>query len=122
MKIIITLFGAFICLAGLVMLISPQKFKDVMNNIADQTLFLSAVIVRIIIGAILLLEAPNLKFTPVIEVIGSIFILAAIILLLIGQNRVRRMIDWFLKFSDNFYRIWSVLAFAFGGFLIFVTL
>ncbi len=104
------------------MLISPQKFKDVMNNIADQTLFLSAVIVRIIIGAILLLEAPNLKFTPVIEVIGSIIILAAIILLLIGQKRVRSMIDWFLKLSDNFYRFWSFLAFAFGGFLIFVTL
>ncbi len=122
MKIIITLFGAFICLAGLVMLISPQKFKDVMNNIADQTLLLSAVIVRIIIGAVLLLEAPNLKFTPVIEVIGTIFILAAIILLLIGQNRLRRMIDWFLKFSDSFYRIWTIPAFAFGAFLIYVTL
>ncbi len=121
MKIIITLFGAFICLAGLVMLISPQKFKDVMNNITDQTLFLSAVIVRIIIGAILLLEAPNLKFTPVIEFIGSIILLAAFILLLIGQKRMRRMMDWFLKLPDNFYRIWSILAFAFGGFLIFVT-
>ncbi len=121
MKIIITLFGAFICLAGLVMLISPQKFKDVMNNIADQTLFLSAVIVRIIIGAILLLEAPNLKFTPVIEIIGSIILIAAFILLLIGPKRLRRMIDWFLKLSDNFYRFWSIPAFAFGGFLIFVT-
>ena len=122
MKIIITLFGAFICLAGLVMLISPQKFKDVMNNITDQTLFLSAVIVRIIIGAILLLEAPNLKFTSVIEFIGSIILLSAFILLLIGSKRLRRMIDWFMKLSDDFYRACSVVAFAFGAFLIYVTL
>ena len=122
MKIIIIVLGALICLAGLVMVIYPQKFRDVMNNIADQTLFLGAVIGRIIIGAILLLEAPNLKFTPVIEVIGSIIIAAAVVLLLMGQKRVRRMMDWFLKLSDNFYRVWSILAFAFGGFLIYVTL
>ena len=122
MKIIITLIGALICLAGLVILISPQKFRDVMNNLAGQRLFLSAVIGRFIIGAILLLEAPNLKFTPVIQIIGGFSIAAAIILWLLGRQRMHGIIVWFMKFSDTSFRAWSILAFAFGAFLIYVTL
>ena len=92
-----------------------------MNSFTGQPRFLFAVIARIIIGAILLLEASNLKFTLVMQIIGGISILAAVVLLLMGQDRMDRMIDWFMKMSDKIFRIWSVFAIAFGAFLIYVT-
>ena len=122
LKIIIALVGGLICLAGLIILVSPEKFRNVMNSFAGQPRFLFAVIARIIIGAILLLEASNLKFTLVMQIIGGISILAAVVLLLMGQDRMDRMIDWFMKMSDDIFRIWSVFAIAFGAFLIYVTL
>ncbi len=122
MKIIIALVGVLICLAGLLILVSPQTFRNVMNRFAGQQRFLFAVIARIIIGAILLLEAPNLKFTLAMQIIGGISILAAVVLLLIGQERMDRIIDWFMRLSDEVFRIMSVFAFAFGAFLIYVTL
>ncbi len=122
MKIIITLLGALFCLAGLVMVISPQTFRNAMNNFTGQRRFLFAVIARIVIGAILLLEAPNLKFTFAMQIIGGISILAAVVLLLMGQERMDRLIDWSMKMSDNAFRIWSVFAFAFGAFLIYAAM
>ncbi len=122
MKIIIAAFGALICLAGLVILMAPDRFRAVMNNWTGQPRFLFAVIVRVVIGAVLLAEAANLKFPLAMKIIGGISIVAAIVLLLIGKERMDRMIDWFMKMSDNAFRAWSVLAVAFGGFLIYVTI
>jgi len=123
MKIVIQLVGVLIILAGLIILISPAKFRSLFDNFTGQPRYLFAIIVRIVIGTVLLLEAANLRFTIAMQVIGVISIVAAIALLLMGQDRMDRMIDWFLsKTNDNVMRIWSVFALAFGGFLIYVTL
>ena len=122
MKIIITLVGVLICLAGLLILVSPQRFRNTMSRFAGQPRFLFAVIARILIGAILLYEASNLRFTLAMQIIGGISILAAVALLLMGQERMDRIIDWFMPLSDEVFRIMSVFAFAFGTFLIYVTL
>ncbi len=120
-KIIIALFGVLICLAGLTILIVPEKFKNIMNRWTGQPRFLFAVIVRVIFGAILLSEAANLKFPLAVKIIGAISILAAVVLLLIGQERMDRFIDWWMRQSDQVLRASSVLAIAFGAFLIYVA-
>ena len=121
MKIVIALFGALICVAGMVILVSPAKFKNVMNNFTGRRRFLFAIISRVIIGAILLAEAASLRFPLAVKIIGAISILAAIGLLLAGQPRMDRIIDYWMKKSDVLFRVASVFAFAFGGFLIYVT-
>ena len=121
MKPIIVIFGALICLAGLVILIAPEKFKSVMNNWTGQPRFLLAVIVRVVIGATLLAEAANLKFPLAMKIIGGLSIVAAIGILLIGQERMDRFIAYWMRMSDRVFRFWSVFALAFGAFLIYVT-
>lgn len=123
MKIFIGLIGGLICLAGLFILVSPAKFRDLFNSFTGQPRYLFAIIFRIILGAVLLWEAANLKFSLAMQIIGGISIVAAVALLLMGQDRMDRMVDWIMsKFTDKVMRAWSVLAFAFGGFLIYVTL
>ncbi len=123
MKIIIALVGGLIFLAGLLILISPAKFRTLFNKFTGQPRYLFAIIFRILFGAILLWDAANLKFSFAMQVIGGISIVAAIVLLLMGQDRMDRMIDWFMsKFTDELMRGWSVFALAFGAFLIYVTL
>ncbi len=121
MKIVIALVGLLIFVAGLLILKSPQIFRNAMNSFTGQRRFLFAVIARIIIGAILLLEAPNLKFTLAMQIIGGISILAAVGLLLMGQERMDRMIDLFMRLSVEVFRLVSVFAIAFGAFLIYVA-
>ena len=121
MKIIIALFGVLICLAGLLILLAPQKFKNLMNSFAGQKRFLFAIIIRIVLGAILLAEATNLKFPFAMKIIGAISIVAAIGILLVGQGRMDRIIDYWMRKPDNFLRSWSVFAIAFGAFFIYVT-
>ena len=120
-KLLITLFGVLICLAGLVILIFPDQFRNAMNKWTGQPRFLFAVIIRVVLGAILLSEAANLKFPLAMKIIGAISILAAVILLLVGQERMDQFIDWWLKQSDKLLRVSSVLAIAFGAFFIYAA-
>jgi hypothetical protein len=49
--------------------------------------------------------------------------LAAVVLLLMGQERMDRFVDWIMsKMTDKVMRAWSTFALAFGGFLIYVTM
>ncbi len=121
MKILIALFGVLMCLGGLTILILPEKFKNIMNRWTGQPRFLFAVIIRVVLGAILLSEAANLKFPLAMKIIGAISILAAVVLLLVGQERMDRFIDWWMKRSENVFRVASVIAFALGAFLIYVA-
>ena len=120
-KLLITLFGVLICLAGLAILIFPDQFRNAMNKWTGQPRFLFAVIIRVVLGAILLSEAATLRFPLAMKIIGAISILAAVILLLIGQERMDRFIDWWMKQSDNLLRVSSVLAIAFGAFFIYAA-
>ncbi len=120
-KLFITLFGVFICLAGLAILIFPDQFRNAMNKWTGQPRFLFAVIIRVVLGAILLSEAATLRFPLAMKIIGAISILAAVVLLLIGQERMDRFIDWWMKRSDKLLRVSSVLAIAFGAFFIYTA-
>ena len=122
MQLIIALFGLAVCAAGLVILIAPDRFKSFMGQWTGRPRFAFAVIVRILLGAVLLYEAANLKFPLAMKIIGAISIVAAIVLLLVGQQRMDRFVDWWMRMGDNVLRGWSLFAFAFGGFLIYVTL
>ncbi len=120
-KLLITLFGVLICLAGVAILIFPDQFRNAMNKWTGQPRFLFAVIIRVVLGSILLSEAANLRFPLAMKIIGAISILAAVVLLLVGQERMDRFIDWWMKQSENVFRAASVFALAFGAFLIYVT-
>jgi len=92
-----------------------------MNKWRGQPRFLFAVIIRVVFGALLLSEAANLKFPLAVKIIGAITILAAVVLLLVGQERMDRFIDWWMKQSENVFRVAAVLAFVLGAFLMYVA-
>ncbi len=81
-----------------------------------------AVIVRLILGATLIIVAPVSRFPIIFNVIGWIAIIAAVGLILIGQENVGRIIAWFERFSTSIIRQWLLFGIAFAGFLIYGVL
>jgi hypothetical protein len=92
-----------------------------MNKWQGQARFLFAIIVRIVFGAIVLAIATELRYPVVMQIIGGISIAAAIVILLIGQERLDRFIGWWMRLSDNVLRGSAVFALVFGAFLIYVA-
>ncbi len=81
-----------------------------------------AVIVRLILGATLIIVAPVSRFPISFNLLGWIAIIAAVGLILIGRENIGRIIAWFERFSTSIIRLWLLFGMAFAGFLIYAVL
>ena len=120
MSILIILIGALILLAGLVIVLNPEIiFSFFQKNLDKLGLYVLASVLRIVLGILLITQSNLSKFPLVIEIMGWLSIIAAILLVIIGRRNFNRLMSWALSFVKTFGRVGGVLAMAFGAFLIY---
>jgi len=120
MTLLIIIFGALTLLAGIVIVINPEViFGFLRNNLDKLALHILAVVIRLVLGVLLIYQSNISKFPFVIEVIGSLSIVAAIFVAVMGRRNFNRLISWALSLSKPFGRVGGILAVAFGAFFIY---
>lgn len=123
MNNLIVLFAMFMVLAGVLLLVKPQVILKVLRENANQLwLHITAIVVRLLLGMLLVSQAGTSKLPMIIEVIGWIAILAAVLFMLIGRNNFKRLISWAFAVAIPFAPIGGILALCFGGLLIYAFL
>ena len=121
MTIIIICFGIAVALLGLIGIIMPERFRKLLGAWRSQPRFLFAVIVRLAFGSLLLAAAAELRFPLAMKILGGVSILAAFVLLLLGRDRLDRLVAWWLRLPDEFLRVSTLFVIIFGVFLIYVA-
>ena len=120
MTLLIIIFGALTLLAGIVIVINPEViFGFLRRNLDKLELHVLAVVVRLVLGVLLIYQSNVSKFPFVIEIIGWLSIVAAIVLAVMGRRYFNRLMSWALSFVKTSGRVGGVLAMAFGAFLIY---
>jgi len=119
MNYIIILFGIATIVAGLIIVINPDTvFGLLRRKLESLGLHILAVVVRIILGAALIICAAESKYPSAILILGWISIVAAAVLGIIGRTNFKRLMSWALSVAPSFGRLGGLLAILFGGFLI----
>ena len=121
MTVIVAVFGALIALLGLVGLFHPDRFRSIFTAMDGQTRFILAIALRLAMGGVLWWLADELRHPHVMRVLAAIAIFAAVMLLIMGRERLDRLIGWWLSRSDGLLRLSALLAAAFGVFLVYVA-
>ena len=120
MPFLVILFAGLMVLAGLILVANPATvFGFLKNNANNLAIHVMAVVVRLVIGALLVSQSSVTRFPLTIEVLGWIFIIAGLVIAVIGRNTFRRLMSWVLKNFRPFGRPIGILAIVFGGFLIY---
>jgi len=103
---------------------APEKLMTFVASAMDKYWGIYiAVIVRLVLGSALIIVAPASLFPIVFLALGVIAIVAAIALILVGRERIRRFIAWWTeRFSAPIVRLWLLFGVAFGGFLVYGVL
>ncbi len=123
MKLIIKLFGILMVLAGISLLISPEIIIGwIENNMESISLYISAIVVRLVFGILFLVAAKESKYPGAIKILGYLFIIAAIIFIFIGQENFLDFISLFIPDVKPYAPVSGLLAIAFGGFIIYAFL
>jgi hypothetical protein len=117
---LIIVFGVFICLAGLYLLIRPAQFIDQIAALGDRIwVYAAAIGVRAVLGLILVQQAMNSKFPLIIEILGWISLAAAALLAMLGRRRFTRLMLWITARARPIAPVGGVFAVLFGAFLVF---
>lgn len=120
MTLLIIIFGALTLLAGIVIVISPEIiFGYLRNNLNKFSLQITAVVVRLLIGFLLINQASVSKYPLAIEILGWLSIIAALTFAVIGRHNFNRLMSWALSLSKPFGRVGGIFAMTFGAFLIY---
>lgn len=120
MSTLIILFGALTLLAGIVLLVSPETIFGILRtNVEGLTVHVLAVVFRLILGALFIVQSGASGFPLAIEIIGWISIVAAVILTVMGRRNFVRLMSWALSLSKPLGRFGGVVAAAFGAFVVY---
>ena len=119
-EVIIFLFGVATCIVCALGIYAPNRLIEAVKSICGKSWGIyAAVIVRLLLGALLIIAAPDARFPVVFKVLGWLSIIAAILIPSLGRTRFGRLIDWFTALPSLLVRFWLLFGIAFGGFLIF---
>jgi len=120
MSVVIIIFGVLTLLAGLVIIVNPEiVFGYLKRHLEKLELQISAIVVRLVLGALLIYLTDVSKFPIVIEVLGWLAIIAAITFSVIGRNNFKRLMSWAMSFQKPYGRVGGFIAVCFGGFLVY---
>lgn len=80
-----------------------------------------AVCLRLALGVLLIAAAASTRYPWMIGALGVLSVAAALLIPVLGYDRIHAFIDWWVDRSPAFIRAWAVAACAFGAFLTYAA-
>jgi len=119
-QIVVLALGVIVCALSVWGTVAPDKLWKLVNGAMEKDWGIyMAVVARLLLGAALIVIAPDSRFSLTFEILGWLAIVAAVIILFAGRDRLRRFVAWFGQSSQAMIRVWLLFGTAFGAFLIY---
>lgn len=120
---LVILFGGLLLIAGAVGLLFPAKLVAAVKAIvAHPAGIYFAVLIRLLLGVVLIIAAPQSAFPLTFEVLGWIIILAAILIAFMGRARIKQLTTWWAQRSITNIRLMFLLGVLIGAGLLYAVL
>jgi hypothetical protein len=122
MSSIVVVFGAAVGLLGVGGVVRPTGLIRFVEKMWESpTGFRLAIAVRLVLGAVLIVAAPDCRFPQVMRILGIFSLVAAAATAALGHERLRSFVEWWVGRPPVFVRSWSLAALAFGCFLVYAA-
>jgi hypothetical protein len=115
------LFAAMAAM-GVIIIVKPALAHDLTRLFADKTGMWIATAIRAVVALGLLSAASESKAPMLLKLLGFLILIIAIMMPILGLDRHRRMIDWWLGRKRTVEIMCGAAAFVFGIGLIYLML
>ena len=111
------ILGGLTCIYGI---LHPRPLVNWVTTFWDKppSLYL-AVLVRLILGALLLWVAPETKFPLGFAIFGYLALTAAVVIPLLGREKIGRLLNWLRDAPSPALRLWLVVGLILSCFIFF---
>ncbi len=117
MALLVSLVGVLIATIGVVGLVNPHGLYKLVERWRSPARFWFAVGIRALLGGVFLVVAPDCRIPAVVQVIGWLSILGAVLVLMIGRRGLDAFIESWL--GPTFIRVLAPMAVAGGALLVY---
>ena len=107
---------------GVTVIVAPAKAHDLARLFVDKTGMWVASAIRAVFALGLLAAASESKAPMVLRLLGLLILIVAILIPILGLDRHRRMIDWWIARPRMAQIFWGAATFVFGIALIYLIL
>ena len=115
-------FGVFTLLMGLWGVLAPARLADFVTRFGSKSGLWFAAGIRLVLGLALWFAAPASHAPLLLQVLGVLALVAAVVLPFMGVDRFKRLIDWWTKLSPTAMRFNSLFAVVFGAIILWALL
>jgi hypothetical protein len=119
---LVLILCAAVAAMGVVVIVRPTLARDLTRLFADKTGMWVATAIRAVLGLGLLAAASDSKAPILLRILGLLVLIVAIAMPILGLERHRRMIDWWLARPRMVEMLCGAAAFVFGVGLIYLIL
>ena len=120
MKLVIKFLGILLILAGISFIIYPKfLFGWLEDNTENSSLYISAIIGRLVFGILLIIAAKESKYPLFFKIFGYMAIIAAIVFIFIGHENFQHFMASIIAEFKPYAPISGLIVMAVGGLFIY---
>ena len=113
---------AAIAAMGVTVIVAPAKARDLAQLFNDKRGMWVATAIRAVLALGLLAAAGESKAPMLLRLLGLLVLIVAILIPILGLDRHRHMIEWWIARPRTMQILWGAVTFVFGIALIYVIL
>lgn len=118
MLYVVAVFGALMCAGGLVGLVMPAPIMAIASHVAaSRPLRIAAVVVRILLGAVIIIAANSTPYPLALKIIGVVVIMAGTLVGFAGREKLESWIRG-IRENPSWLRGMSLASLVLGAFLL----
>ncbi len=121
MDTVVKIIGIVINSIATVYLLKPQFMKQIMEFFKQGKRIYFAALLRLVLAVVFLLAARECDITWVIVLLGILFLISALLIFILGAEKVKSILDWYLKQSLLVLRLFALIALAVGAIIIYAA-
>jgi hypothetical protein len=123
---IVAIIGLLVALVGVIGLASPEAFKAFASRFRSPAGMYTAIAIRLVVGILLYWGGaychPARPWVGwLVRLIGLLVFVAGLVMLVLGEARFKKTMDWVLGLPPAAQRVWSAVALVIGVFLFFAA-
>jgi hypothetical protein len=124
-KTLAFVFGLCVATVGVVGMLAPSSLVWIAQHSVTSGAFYLLAAVRVAVGVVLISAAPASRAPKALRMVGYVIVVAGLATALtglVGMERARTIIGWWLDQGTGIIRVTSVVLVAFGGFVVYACI
>ena len=121
MNILVKIIVVLMVLVAVLFLSKPDIARRMMQFLKQGKRFYIAAVLRLVLAIIFLLAAGQCRHPRIVGVFGVIFLLSGLLAFIIPAEKIKAVLDWFLRQQLLIFRIVAVLILIISAILLYAV-